>query len=1123
MKNINALLNSLLSTPADSTGQPQSQNPVSSKGSKAQGNTFGSVLAQLASQNAPANQGNVQQNQQTTGAVVPTGSTPTATLESNAVTPSNSTGGTSAGSFTTVSETTVAINESVKAGNAGPMAQAEQALVSLASGLAQLIQMISSLQQSEPKQAQAVLASLSEMNLTPAGLQSILNSLQPLIQKLPADQNPLLLPSSQQAGLLNQMFQQMIQAQQVLMGGTTSNQANNSNQMGPVSNIGAMTSLNTSASNNGQNTALQILFSNANLTGMAQNQVQSTQVLLNLANFKMTATFIQAGISAGQSQGQAATPVNSQNVINEINQALENLGNTNSPTAITAPTQAATANVAGLQNNLSQNFNNLVQLLMQSGVTQAALTSFITNQQKGGESQNAFNAATNAGQTVSANNLTPVTPVSGEIQMVVPAALTGESTNNANTGQPVLPAENNFMVNDMVSGAPKPFVQPALNGNPRVSNVVENTQTLSPLPQQPLFQSAVNQTALAALFNNPQRGNGNQNIQNLPQTTVQTVSSNNMTRVLPVSAEIQPVIPANLVGAPANPANAAQSMLPGENDLAANEMGAQVAIPPIQTEVNENSKTSNAVAGAPTLSNGEQLSAVQTGPEPFFGLNTKEISTLDTVVAMFNSAALHPTQGSLNIGPSVALPSSALTMGQILGSVEANQLSSGSLVDPNGNPSVPLPTPAPVPQALLNPQVNNDVLSVFTENQLPQPKTVIPFAVTNNQTLPILSTISTEPVNQAVQPLVPGVPNEPLINLASTNGVVTLPTGLNNGPSTGPILISPSSAVAGSAGTVSLVVNNPEIINPLPQPATLPNSGTSPVQVNNNPSSPRFIPSTNFDQAENPAPTSQTPTVPALASAGEAVKAEIPNLAAGNNNNNVQTAVNNSQPVSTIKSLSAEAVSPVVSVSPIDSNFNVSSVAGSNSPNNSTILEENALLGATTLASNQTHGSTAFSLSATPPSNAGSTGSIDSAQILNQIMQQVAAQTADAKTISRLNFQLIPESLGKVTVQIALVDQSVSARIIVSNPDIREVLQTHLVDLKSALSQAGLQIDQLQVQVQGGGGNLLAQYFQYQQEGSGYRLPASWISDNGTGQQNNENASDLALFSTRTSLVNVLA
>jgi flagellar hook-length control protein FliK len=260
-----------------------------------------------------------------------------------------------------------------------------------------------------------------------------------------------------------------------------------------------------------------------------------------------------------------------------------------------------------------------------------------------------------------------------------------------------------------------------------------------------------------------------------------------------------------------------------------------------------------------------------------------------------------------------------------------------------------------------------------------------------------------------------------------------------------------------------------------------------------------------------------------LASVGEAVKTEIPIQAAGNSNNNPQTGMTTSQPDSTVKPSSPEAVSPVVAVSGTDSSMSLSDVSGKNTPNNSTVLAANALLASNTNTPNQGHGSSVFSLGVAAPSNAGPTGSIDSAQVLNQILQQVAAQTADAKTISRLNFQLVPESLGKVTVQIALIDQSVSARLIVTNPEIKEVLQSHMVDLKAALNQAGLQIDQLQVQVQGGGGNLLAQYYQYQQEGSGYRLPTTFNPANGTGSQNDENAGNLASFSLRTSLVNVLA
>jgi flagellar hook-length control protein FliK len=962
VKSVNALLNSLLSAPTDATGMPQSQNPVNPKGSAPNRNNFGNVLAQVTSQNNA--QGTAPQNKPAPGSTQANGTAPAAALESNAVAAPNALTENSPASFTSVSESTVAITESVKVENVNQLAQAEQALVSLATGLAQVIQMISRLQQTEPQQAQAALASLNSTSLTPSDLQAILNNLQPLVQKIPDDQNPLLLTSGQQEGLLNQMFQQMMQAQQILLGGAGANSGTGSNSSG-ASALGA----------NGQSAILQLNFSNISLAETVQSNLQASQVFINLDNFKMSATFIQAGSGStpGQASGQVpniqvqtGTPVNSQSLINNLNQALANSSSPASPQAVPASAQTNNANAAVFQNNLNENFKAIVQLLMQSGVTQAALTTFLNNQQKGGESQNALNQSPNTVQTVSANNLTRFSPVSGEIQPVVPTALTGESTNNPD---------------------------------------------------------------------------------NLSSAGFATSSSN---------------------GSPLTPIQAA-------------------------------------------------------GLESSFGLNVKEINTLDAVVARLNVSALHPTQGSLSIGTNTVLPSSSLTLGQILGVLEATQLSSGSPVDPNGNPSVPLVTPAPLQQPSLNANVNSEVLSTLEQSQLAQPETVTPSTTTGSQTVAILSTISQEPVIQAVPPLFQPIQGEPLNNAALNNGVANLPANSNIGLSTVPVVLNPSLTGTGNNNPNSSAPNASAAINPLPQTNTLPNFGTTPLPTNqNNYTTPQAIVLGAFNQTANPAPTSQTPVVPSLALAGEAVKAQLPVQTGTNNFNNAQGAANGSQPASTIKPASPEAVSPVVSVSAVDPTLSVSDVSGKNAPNNSTVLEANALLSAVGFAGDKTHGVAAFSLTSNPSVNAGPTGSIDSAQILNQISQQVAAQTADAKTISRLNFQLVPESLGKVTVQIALVDQSVSARIIVTNPDIREVLQSHMVDLKTALNQAGLQIDQLQVQVQGGGGNLLAQYYQYQQEGSGYRLPASLMAGN-SGLENTENTVNLAPLSVKTSLVNVLA
>ena len=152
---------------------------------------------------------------------------------------------------------------------------------------------------------------------------------------------------------------------------------------------------------------------------------------------------------------------------------------------------------------------------------------------------------------------------------------------------------------------------------------------------------------------------------------------------------------------------------------------------------------------------------------------------------------------------------------------------------------------------------------------------------------------------------------------------------------------------------------------------------------------------------------------------------------------------------------------------------------------------------------------------------AGNQIPLNATDLINQISGQVTNRAGELKAVSSINFQLQPENLGRMTIQVSLVDQTVTARILVTNSDVREVLQQHMVDLKTSLNQAGLQIDQLQVQVQGGGAGLLAQYYQYQQEGYGNSSTSygAGVSQEITG--GNEAVS--GPLSTRNNLVNFLA
>jgi len=146
---------------------------------------------------------------------------------------------------------------------------------------------------------------------------------------------------------------------------------------------------------------------------------------------------------------------------------------------------------------------------------------------------------------------------------------------------------------------------------------------------------------------------------------------------------------------------------------------------------------------------------------------------------------------------------------------------------------------------------------------------------------------------------------------------------------------------------------------------------------------------------------------------------------------------------------------------------------------------------------------------------------VDPVELVRQISNQVQAQMARTHTVSRLSFQLIPESLGRVTIQVAVVDQTVTARILVASPEVREALQHHMVELRTSLNQAGLQIDNLQVHIQGGSGQGLAMYYEYQREGFAQELRdvAGNIVEN---EIPDNNAAEPHLAWGRMNLVNVL-
>lgn len=1080
VKNISELLNQLLSKPAEAPGLLTGKNPVASKGPQSGNGSFEEVLNRLASQTEnPQNGGSVQPVQ-------------TASQNQGGV-PASSGPNNSAETITTVSETTVSIVESIKASNPGQLIQAEQTLASLAVGLAHLLQLMFQLNQGDLQQAQTTLKTLGLGPEAVSGLQNLLNGLQTVLQKMPPEQNPLALPPSQQTALLGQLFQQMIQSQQVLFG------------VAPAAQNGSPSNNQTSGGANAQAAVLQISFSEAQATQLQEGNAQASQVFIDLQTFKMSAIFIQEGRPAQP----AVAPQNPQELLNALSQALGKLNPASNLPVMPAGSLLNTAS----QNELNQNFRNLVQLLMQSGVSQAALTTLMSRQQEAG----GLNASTNQAAVVLPPSVNQGQSANAEIPAVNPVEVAVGTANNANAAQTQRSIRNPTPSNQGKSAnLETPNDTNATQAQGQVVNAGSQTNQGQPpnsstnsaalvgMGSQKETPTTTNSPLAGAVASNLEEGNFNS-------------ANSALTQVAPVgTTEVLPPHEAAVLNNTVDRLNAiaAQILTTKQSAVAENLPG-------------QNRGVTGTVVGNTVVAQREpgampvQPTAVAPTRQALPGQNNfdpREAAILNDTVVRMNASSLHTIQGS--IGGNNTTPEINLTGGQVLSAKFATDLTN-PLPPTFGNPSVPITAPAPARQTpVLNTAVEA-AASATPESQTIQNTavpTILPNAVQPGLGANVASSVQ-QPVNQTVPLVFQTVGATPAVNQTATlnNGAVSAAGNNNTNLITAAVFgATTNPAVTSNPGPTSTPV--PNVVVPLPQPVTLP-VGTNPSAAQTTTQGP--LPATGpLNQAILPPPTSQAPIVPATAVVGEGVKGEIPATTVPRNENFANpSAVANAQPLSSMMPVSPEAVAPSGTVLETATGLGTLNVTDKNAPNSQAVLEGNALL-ALSAASNQpasvTHNTAPVSISSTSGAN------FDTTSLLNQISQQMANQ-AGTHSVSRLNFQLIPESLGRVTVQIALVDQSVSARILVTNPQVRETLQTHMVDLKSALNQAGLQIDQLQVQVQGGGGNLLAQYYQYQQEGFGYRQPVPLAPTGTEGAQNPENSGDLGGTPVRISLVDVLA
>jgi flagellar hook-length control protein FliK len=89
---------------------------------------------------------------------------------------------------------------------------------------------------------------------------------------------------------------------------------------------------------------------------------------------------------------------------------------------------------------------------------------------------------------------------------------------------------------------------------------------------------------------------------------------------------------------------------------------------------------------------------------------------------------------------------------------------------------------------------------------------------------------------------------------------------------------------------------------------------------------------------------------------------------------------------------------------------------------------------------------------------------IDIESIVKQIQNQIKV-TANMDT-TKLEFQLNPEHLGKLTIQIASKEGTVTAQIAAQNLAVKEVIESQIVQLRENMNNQGLKVDAVEVTVE---------------------------------------------------------
>ncbi len=88
---------------------------------------------------------------------------------------------------------------------------------------------------------------------------------------------------------------------------------------------------------------------------------------------------------------------------------------------------------------------------------------------------------------------------------------------------------------------------------------------------------------------------------------------------------------------------------------------------------------------------------------------------------------------------------------------------------------------------------------------------------------------------------------------------------------------------------------------------------------------------------------------------------------------------------------------------------------------------------------------------------------VDTTDIIRQIVDSMSISNTTEE--SAINLQLTPESLGRMYINVSQKNSEISARIAVSNEVVKEALQTQMVNLKEALNNSGIRVNEVEITV----------------------------------------------------------